>query len=197
MHGMICKSLESFLISTYGPEVWARVRRAAHLGEEHFETMRIYDDIVFQRTLEAASKVLGRPSAGVMEDVGIWICTHPPLEPVRRLFRFCGTTFRTFLFSLDEIEARARMALPDLILPSYSLREVGANRYEVRSIWSMPGASDALSGILRVLASDYGALIVIETVTAERRAGGWHETISVQLFEENFHEPAAFVLGGA
>ncbi|WP_167767169.1 heme NO-binding domain-containing protein [Jannaschia formosa] len=194
---MICKSLEAFLTSTYGPEIWARVRRTAGLQEAHFETMRIYDDIVFARTLEAASQVLDRSCAGVMEDVGTWICTHPPLEPVRRLFRFCGTTFRTFLFSLNEIDARARMALPDLVVPSYSLRELGANRYEVRSHWSIPGAGGVLSGILHVLASDYGALIVIETGPAERAGDGWRETISVQLFEEHFHEPAAFALGGA
>ncbi|WP_170125378.1 heme NO-binding domain-containing protein [Jannaschia seohaensis] len=194
---MICKSLEAFLISSHGPDLWERVRRMAGLREPCFETMRCYDDAVFARVLTAAATLLDQPETGVMEDVGTFICTHPPLEAVRRLFRFCGETFRDFLYSLDEIDARARMALPDLTLPSFSLHPVGEDRYEVRSHWSHPGASGVLTGVLRVLASEYGALVLIDEGERWPEDGGWSESISVRLFEEHFHEPTAFALSGA
>lgn len=196
MHGMICKSLEAFLIASHGPALWDRVRRKAGLRDLRFETMRTYEDAVFARVLGAAAGVLDQSEASVMEDVGTFICTHPPLEAVRRLFRFCGTTFRDFLHSLDEIDARARMALPDLALPSYSLHPLGDDRYEVRSHWSLPGACGVLTGVLRVLASEYGALVVIDEGESRPEDGGWRETISLRLYEEHFHEPTAFALSG-
>lgn len=197
MHGMICKSLEAFVTTTHGQGVWDSVRRDAGLSRAGFETMLSYDDAEFRAVLDAAAKVLDRSAIAVMEDMGTWICTHPPLEPVRRLFRFSGTTFFDFLMSLDEIDARARMAVPDLILPSYSVTQLDEGEFEVRSAWAMPGASGFLTGILRALADEYGALAMIEIEGAERVLNGWQESVSVRLVEESFHTPKAFSLGGA
>ncbi|MGB3408010.1 MAG: heme NO-binding domain-containing protein [Jannaschia sp.] len=193
---MICKSLESFVTATHGAAVWDGVRRQAGLSASGFEAMLSYEDRQFGEALQAASTALHVSPTQLLEDIGTWICTHPPLAPVRRLFRFSGTTFRDLLMSLDEIDARARMAVPELELPVYHLSEIGKAEFEVQSTWCMPGASGLMTGALRAMADDYGVLAMIEAETAHRFTGGWLETVSIRLVDEDFHVPKAFSLGG-
>ncbi len=195
MHGMICRSLESFVATTRGAEVWDRVRQQARLPFDRFETMLTYRDADFVAVQHAAAEVLDRPVLTIMEDMGTWICTHPPLEPVRRLFRFTGATFQDLLLSLDEIDARARLAVPDLHLPALDLEELGEGEYLASSTWVVPGACAVLTGILRVLADEYGALATIETTASSLSGNLWQETISIRLVDEAFHTPKAFQLG--
>lgn len=197
MHGMICKSLEGYVENTHGPEAWRAVRSSAGLPPSGFEPLLSYDDALFLAMQDAASEVLALPATTLMEDVGTWICTHPPLEPVRRLFRFSGSTFLDLLLSLDEIDARARMAVPELELPSFRLAQVGEGEFEVQSTWTVPGAGGLLSGALRAMADEYGALAIIEIVSVRALAGAWRETVIVRLVEEEFHTAKAFSLGGA
>lgn len=196
MHGMICKSIEAFLTTAHGPNVWQKVRKDAGVDYDHFEAMLTYPDDDFRAVQCAAAAHLGYEPVHLMEDIGTWICTHPPLEPVRRLFRFTGTTFEDLLISLDEIDARGRMALPDLELPSYHVNQNRDDEFEVRSTWIVPGASGLLTGLLRVLADEYGTLAIIDIQTSRQVPSGWMETVSIQLVEASFHAPKAFSLGG-
>lgn len=197
MHGMICKSLEAFLSTTHGPLVWKQVRQAAELPFDRFETMLSYPDAQFDAAQGAAAAHLNQDRIHLMEDIGTWICTHPPLEPVRRLFRFTGTTFQDLLLSIDEIDARGRMAVPDLGLPNYHLNQLTSSAYEVSSNWCVPGASGLLTGALRALADEYGALAMLDVGPAVRLDEGWSETVTIQLVQEAFYPVEAFSLGGA
>ncbi|GIT90516.1 hypothetical protein JANAI62_00020 [Jannaschia pagri] len=197
MHGMICKSLEGYVISAHGKDVWAAIARDAEVGIDGFEAMQSYPNEVFAAAQTAAAKRLGRDRLQLMEDIGIWICTHPPLQPVRRLFRFIGTSFRDLVLSLDEVEARARMAVPELELPIFHLCQVDDVEFEVQCTWPIPGASGLLTGILRTLADEYGALAMIEIDATQKVSAGWVEIVSIQLFDEDFQAPQAFSLGGA
>ena len=61
MHGLVNRSLQCFLRDTYGTATWERVAQTAGVGPEGFEAMLRYDDRVFDRTLDAAARVLERP----------------------------------------------------------------------------------------------------------------------------------------
>lgn len=200
MHGMICKSLEAYLATTHGASLWAELRLGAGLPEAGFEPLETYEDATFAALLAAAAGRLGCREADLLEDVGAWICVHPPLESVRRLLRFCGTTFRALLLSLEEVEARARMSLPDLDLPSIRLEESGdPGHFVIRCGWSAPGAGDLVAGVLRAMASDHGALAVIEAGPPEPAGAAWTQEVRVALAHDAFHAPRAFALsaGGA
>ena len=109
MHGMICKALEAYIQTTHGQDLWVRVLADADLGHPGFETMLTYPDAEFIAVLRAASAALSRQDDAILEDMGAWVVTHPPLAPVRLLFRFSGATFYDFLMSIDDIDARARL----------------------------------------------------------------------------------------
>ncbi len=196
MHGLICKAVEGFVKDQHGPEAWADVRAAAGLGIASFESLRIYDPDVAEATIDAMTLTLGRTRDAVFEDIGQWICTHPPLEPVRRLIRFTGKTFVNLLYALDEVHERAAMAVPGLDLPRYHLDKDGAGEFEIQSRWHVAGGAAVLTGVLRAMADDYGTLALIDAGSVERVDGFWLERIHIRVVEQAFHEPREFTLGG-
>lgn len=197
MHGIICKAVETFLSVQYGGDVFRSAAEAAGCEVRHFETVERYDDAMMTRLITEAADTLRTEPSALLEDMGTWICTHPPLEPVRRLFRFSGTTFQEMLFSLDEVHERARMALPDLEVPIYSLIEMEDGQYRVASTWVTPGAGSVLIGILRAMADDYGVLAFLEFETGAEVNGQWAEIVSVATLDDSFATPREFNLGTA
>ena len=197
MHGMICKSLEGFIVDRHGRDMWMRICERADLPFEQFETLRVYDDALMLRAMEATQHETKRGTAALFEDIGHWLCTHPPMEPVRRLIRFGGSTFEQLLISLEEVHDRARMALPGIELPVFRLEEVRDGEYEIVSRWNFAGAGALLMGIMRAMADDYGALALIEYGDSREDGEIWEETILVQVVERDFHAPREFSLTGA
>jgi hypothetical protein len=197
MHGMICKGLEAFLVTTHGEATWDAVRQDAGLPHITFEALLMYRDADFTALQRRAAARLDIPVATLMEDLGTWICTHPPLTPVRRLFRFAGPTFRALMASLDEVDARARMALPDLTLPALRVHAEGPDHYWVDTFWNIPGAAGVLMGVLRVMADEYGTLAVIDPGEASAVPGGWREVVRVHVADTGFAAPSSFALAEA
>ncbi len=197
MHGLICKSLEGFVIDRHGVSVWSEIRDIVDLPFERFEALHTYDDALMTDLVAATARRLGQPRLSLIEDIGHWICTHPPLEAVRRLIRFNGATFVDLIFAFEEVQDRARIALPDLTLPGFRVTEDAPGRFIVTSDWTVAGGGAMATGILRAMADDYGVLALIETVGIERVDGGWRERVEIRLFEAEFQTPREFSFGGA
>ncbi len=162
MHGLINRSIERFVRDTYGRDVWGAVMRRAGLDYIEFEAMLIYEDHVTRDVLSALSGVLDRAEQDILEDIGTYLVSHPNFEALRRLLRFGGPTFTEFLHSLDDLPARARLAVSDLILPEIELREHGDGRFSALCRGKEAGFGHVIVGLLRALADDYGALAVLE-----------------------------------
>ena len=196
MHGLICKAVEGFVRDQHGAGAWADVRARARLDFEQFESLRLYDPQVAEAMIEATAARLDRDRDALFEDLGVWICTHPPLEAVRRLIRFSGSDFVNLLYALDELHDRACMAVPGLALPHYRLEQDSAGQYDVHSRWRFAGAAALLTGVLRAMADDYGTLAVIEAGAARRSGDHWIERIHVRVVAQEFSAPREFTLGG-
>ncbi|WP_224815533.1 heme NO-binding domain-containing protein [Hasllibacter sp. MH4015] len=161
MHGMINRALQGFLVATYGDDVWAEVRSIADLPFDDFETMLTYDDSYTMACFTAATQVTHQPPTALLEDLGTFLITHPPLGQLRRLLRFGGATFREFILSLDELADRGRMAMPQLEMPEIVVTPLGPHRYRLAARWKMPGIGPILFGAMRAMADDYGALATL------------------------------------
>ncbi|TXH98758.1 MAG: heme NO-binding protein [Pseudorhodobacter sp.] len=192
MHGLINRSIQGFLRDTYGAAVWARVAREARLGFDSFEPMLTYPPDLTPAVLNAASKVLCRPLEGVLEDLGTYLVSHPNTEGVRRLLRFGGVTYDDFLHSLEDLPERARLALPDLDLPGLELTETNYAEYRLAVSATLPGMGQVLVGLLRAMADDYGALVLLDWES--RRAG--QESIVIRLLDHRHSSGREFDLGG-
>jgi hypothetical protein len=194
MHGMINCALQGFLVANYGPAVWQEVRETARLPEGGFEAMERYDDRLTLACFDAACTALGKAAGPLLEDIGTHLVTHPGLEPLRRLLRFGGASFAEFLHSLEEMPDRARLAMPELEIPEIALRQVGPGDYVITARWRLDGVAPLLSGVLRAMADDYGALVLLEPGATGPDRG---ERLRVRVFDSAFSEGRSFDLGQA
>lgn len=177
MHGLINRAIERFVRDTYGADLWTRIMRRAGLEFSEFEAMLTYEPPVTQAVLTAAAGELSKPVNDMLEDIGTYLVSHPNVEALRRLLRFGGVTFTEFLYSLDDLPERARLAVSDLNLPPLALREHGADVYSLTCGAEMPGFGHVILGLLRAMADDYGALVLLEYKGARDDA----EVIEIRL----------------
>ena len=182
MHGLINRSLQCFLRDSYGPSVWALIAREADLGFDSFEAMLTYDAVLTDAVINAAARQLDRPRETVLEDLGTYLVSHPNVEALRRLLRFGGLTFVDFLHSLEDLPGRGRMAVPDLDLPSLVLVNDGGDQFSLACRAPVPGGGHVMLGLLRAMADDYGALVVLE----HQGVAGGAEIISIHILEQSF-----------
>ncbi|MEP1352509.1 MAG: heme NO-binding domain-containing protein [Tateyamaria sp.] len=192
MHGLINRAIQCFVEDSYGSETWVEAAVNADLGFVEFESMLAYDDDVTPKLLDAVSHVLNRERNEVMEDIGTYLVSHPNVEALRRLLRFCGLDFVEFLHSLDDLPDRARLAVSDLNLPGLELRDLAPGQFRLACDRSIEGYGHVVMGVLRAMADDYGVLAVLEHAGSNNGT----ETISITLIETEFAEGRSFELGG-
>lgn len=182
MHGLINRSLQCFLRDTHGQPVWVAIARNAELGFDSFEAMLTYDPAVTDAVIDAAVRYLNRPRDAILEDLGTYLVSHPKLEPLRRLLRFGGATFVDFLNSVEDLPGRGRLAVPDLDLPSLSLVYNGPDQFRLTCRSPLFGTGYVMLGLLRAMADDYGALVLLDYL-------GNHDgedVISIHILDQSF-----------
>jgi hypothetical protein len=197
MQGLLCKALETFVLDRHGSQVWDATLTRAGFPNPSFEMFQTYPPGTVAACSDAAAVELSISQNALMEDLGTWICTHPPLEPVRRLIRFSGETYKEMLYALDAIHDRGNLAMPGLDLPVLELSELGQGKYCVFVDAPQPGMGAFILGVLRAMADDYGSLVFVELLTSANMEQSERAEISIQLFDEQFAAPRAFNLGGA
>lgn len=193
MHGLINRTIQCFLSDTYGAAVWRQVAQRAELEFAEFEAMLHYNRGVTDRVLSAAATELNKPRESILEDIGTYLVSHPNTEALRRLMRFGGVDFVEFLHSLDDLPDRVRLAVPDLDLPDLELRDEDHNRFTLFCCASVEGFGHVLMGVMRAMADDYGALVILDHEGREDD----RERVTVTLVENAFSEGRAFDLGAS
>jgi len=159
-------------------------------GFDSFEPMFHYDDALTQALVDTAAKTLGKPREVLLEDFGTYLVADPRSERVRRLLRFGGVDYADFLHSLDDLQGRVRLAIPDLEMPRLELYEHGEAEFSLSCISAHSGAGQVMLGVLRALADDYGALAFLEYLG---RSGDC-DTLSIRLLDAGFSEGRKFSL---
>lgn len=187
MHGLLCRSVQVFLRQTYGDALWNAVAAEAGLPPDGFEPFRHYDDAAIFAVLAAAGHRLGKSCDQIVEDVGAHLVG---VERFRRLLRFGGATYEDFLHSLDELPERVRMVVPDLELPQIELRVTGPGRFELLCAAPHQCFCILLSGVLRAMADDYGALALIEYV----HGAPGEARVTIDLLDSRFARDRGFEL---
>jgi hypothetical protein len=162
MDALLLRSLQSYLLDTFGTARWQEICRTAGQSSMKFEPMLRYEPGLADHVGEVAARVLGRPVEAVWEDVGTYLVANPDREGLRRLLRFGGLHFIDFLHSLEELPGRARLALPDTDPPEITLLQVGPDRFELHCKSVLKAPHRVLKGLVTAMADDYGALCLIE-----------------------------------
>jgi hypothetical protein len=193
MNGLINRALEWFVRDIYGETLWRGLVEALALGEAAFEPLMPCAPEVTERLLSAVAAQVGRAPEEVLEDLGTYLVSQPRTEAVRRLLRFGGVDFVDFLHSLEDLPDRARLAMSDLTLPEIRLYPETAGLYRIE-VGMCPRAGmrfgPVLLGMLRAMADDYGALVLLDHRDADSR----REVIEVRLLDAAFADGRSFDL---
>lgn len=191
MHGLINKAIEAFVTDTYGGDAWGVIAQKAELDDPFFEAMMVYDTAITPRVIECATAALRVDRCDFLQNLGTYLVSQPSQQAVRRLLRFGGVDFVDFLYSLDDLHDRARLAVADLFLPRLELREHTVNQFSLTVRSDMDGFGHVLIGLLTAMADDYGALVMLEHGGRQ----GEVETIAIALLETAFAAGNRFELG--
>lgn len=193
MHGLILRTFQVFVQDTYGSEPWRRIVDGAGLDAPDFEAMLSYPQDTFTAVVGAAEVELRKPPDAFLEDVGTYLVSHPNSEGLRRLLRFGGVDFIEFLHSLEDLPDRARLAVADLELPDLDLVDVAPHRFTLQVGAGLPGFGFVLLGVLRAMADDYGALVLME---CDSGTPG-RQTIAITLVETAYSQGRQFALAAS
>ncbi len=193
MYGLVNRSIQSFVEDMYSRSLWDAVINDAGIETRDFEAMLDYPDETTDDLLEAVAKHLRSDVPSVLEDLGTYLVTHPNCEAIRRLLRFGGHNFDEFLQSLDDLHDRVYLAVPDLELPDLELREFTSLNFALQCRWRKPGFGSVFLGILRAMADDYGALVILDHQVQPTEAG-FEETVKIDVLERDFSSGRDFRL---
>jgi len=191
MHGLVNRAIQVFVRDTYGADAWAALMRTLDLGIENFESMLSYDDKISFQMVDAACAQLGRDRGAFLAALGTYLVSHENVGALRRLLRFGGDTFLEFLYSLDELGDRVRIAVPELALPPISVSKSAPTEYRIKVDRGLDGFVHVLVGVLRAMADDFGALVLLDYENAEAP----QPVVVVTLLDLQFSEGRDFVLG--
>jgi hypothetical protein len=191
MHGLVNKAIEAFVADTYGKDAWRIIAAAAELEEASFESMMVYEADITPRVIACATQVLKVDQADFLQNLGTYLVAQPTQRAVRRLLRFGGVDFVDFLYSIDDLHDRARLAVSDLNLPTLELREHTLNQFSLTVRSDVEGFGHVLIGLLTAMADDYGALVMLEYGGRQANV----ETIGIALLEKAFASGNRFDLG--
>jgi hypothetical protein len=187
VHGLINRSIQHFLRDTYGLALWEAVVVAADLPAQGFEALQSYDDRMTEAMVLAASARLAKPRDALLEDYGIYLAGR---EGLRRLLRFGGADFVDFLYSLEELPGRVRLAVPDLLIADMVLRQTAPGQFRLEILGGPTGFVHVMCGVLQAMADDFGALAVIGVTEAE----GGAAAVQIDLIEASYAAGRAFQL---
>ncbi|SFC70058.1 heme NO-binding domain-containing protein [Tropicimonas isoalkanivorans] len=190
MHGLVNRSIQCFVQDTYGIETWHSIATSIGVGPEGFESLLVYDDGLSDAFMAAVVRQLNKPKDMLLEDVGTYLVSNPNKESIRRLMRFGGDTFVDFLHSLEDLPDRARLAVCDLELPTLALLDDGTGTYTLHVSGRNAKVAYVLLGILRAMADDYGALVLLEL----RECCTGDIAIDIGLLDTAFAEGRSFSL---
>lgn len=193
MHGLIFRTFQVFVQDTYGPDTWGEIAERADLDVPDFEAMLIYPRETCETVLKATQAVLKKPVEAFLEDVGTYLVSHPNSEALRRLLRFGGVDFIEFLYSLEDLPDRARLAVSDLELPDLELLDPAPTRFQLKVSGDLPGFGYVMLGVLRAIADDYGALVLMDC----DQGTSLGQTVEITVIETAFAEGREFDLGAS
>ena len=124
MHGMIHRSIQTYLTDTFGRDIWLRIARNSRTGVTNYESMLRYPDQMAGMVLEAASEQLRRSRAMIFGGSGHTSDLESAKKPASGgLLRFGGANvFGNFftLWMISPIGAGSRST--ELIYPKSSCK---------------------------------------------------------------------------
>ncbi|WP_165775690.1 heme NO-binding domain-containing protein [Paramylibacter kogurei] len=161
MHGILNRGLQCFIRDIYGGQAWNQVRETVGLTFCNFETMLTYEDMITEQMIASICDTTRRNRHEILEDFGTYLVSEHSPPSVLKLLRLGGETFVDFLYSLEDVNDRVHIAIPELDLPRFTLFEFNTKRFQLKSEFHHTGYGAIFLGLLCAMADHYQTLVSI------------------------------------
>jgi hypothetical protein len=124
MYGMVNIAIEQLITETYGTEVWEKVKTEANVSEKKFINMQPYDDKITYQLVQAASEILSVDANLLLERFGEYWILYTAKEGYGDMLKLGGKNLPEFLKNLNMLHFRLGNMMPELVPPSFEVRDV-------------------------------------------------------------------------
>jgi hypothetical protein len=178
MYGIINKSIEELITSTYGQVLWNSVKERSGIDIDYFLSNEPYDDDITYKLADAAGKVLDISVGQVLEVFGEFWIIKTCKEKYGGLLEAGGATLKEFLINLPIFHNRVMLVYPRLTPPEFKVSNLTDSSIDIHYLSKRPGLQEFVRGLLSGLGKLHSTPIDI-TLLQSRNDGNTHEIFRV------------------
>ena len=183
MYGLVNKAIEDMVRSSYGDDVWQKIKEEAEISIEIFSSMEGYPDDVTHRLVKAASKILSMSASEIMEAFGAYWVKYTAEEGYGEILEISGDNLPEFLDNLDDLHARVGVSFPKLEPPSFECTDVEDNSLNLHYYSHREGLAPMVIGLVKGLGERFETEVRVEQIE-DRNDGFDCDTFSIE-YKEN------------
>jgi len=163
MYGMVNAAVRGMVLESFGEEKWRLIHQKAG-APESFVPMDAYDDAITYGLVAAAEQILDVSAENVLKGFGqYWVMKIATLK-YADLMEKSGTDFVDFVKNLDHMHQRIRVTFPDYRPPSFRVKTVDEQTFQLDYYSERQGLLPFVEGLLGGLAQHFEVTINIEHV---------------------------------
>jgi len=178
VYGLVNKAIEDLALSIGGEPVWQAIVARSGLDVVSFVSLDNYDDEITYRLVEAASVELGMTPEQVLEGFGEHWVRYTGRAGYGPLMGSFGSDVGSFLHNLDSLHARITLMMPQLRPPSFTVEELGPDRFVVHYRSARQGLAPMVTGLLRGVGALFDQQVAV-TRLARAEDGADHDVFEL------------------
>ncbi len=128
MKGIINKGIQETVEAKYGPEIWEKVKTAAHIEAAEFDINTDYPDETSVALIQGAADIMHISPAAFMIECGQYMIPNTMRRHYSNYFAMAGQTPREFLFNIARIHDRATRDLKGATPPKFDYEQMPDGR---------------------------------------------------------------------
>lgn len=164
MYGMIHKSIRDMVTTVHGEAVWERIAREAGVEDDHFLSLRAYDDEICYSLVAACAQVLNVSAAQCLEDFGRFWVLVTAAQHYGNMLRGYGNTTIDLLAHLNQLHERIASTFVGYRPPSFSTERLTDGECRLHYISGRSGLTPFVSGLVSGLAEFFDEEVDILSV---------------------------------
>jgi hypothetical protein len=156
MYGMVNIAIEQMITEQHGQTTWNRIKASANVNEISFINIKSYNDAITYNLIEAASNILGKETADILEDFGMYWILYTANQGYGDLMKLGGNSLPEFLQNLNMLHFRVGSAMPELSPPYFEVLSLNKNSLTLSYRSKRQGLAHMVVGLLKGLGIKFG-----------------------------------------
>lgn len=180
MYGMIHKAVRDLVQTSFGEDTWTRIQASAALEDDHFLSLRNYDDELAYRLVGAASEELDMDANQLLEEFGKHWVLVTLADQYDQMLKSYGKNALDLLGNLNLMHTHIRSTFLHYKPPHFEVEAVSDEiiRFHYQSV--RQGMTPFVTGLLHGIGELYGEQIDILSLEHMPVEAGEHAVFTLR-----------------